>query len=106
MPRSQFELFFDNFIHLEVLLHYFGLSGRPFSPTAVVVPSTMLTSLWTLLLIVSGMIAQLLSPIDYVRRFTTWWFRDIETHPLTAIAKVAATLIIVSAVAVKTVRWI
>jgi hypothetical protein len=35
---------------------------------------------------------------------TRWWFRDVEKHPLTAITKVAATLIVVGAMAIKVVR--
>jgi hypothetical protein len=48
----------------------------------------------------------LLLPVDYLRRFTVWWFRDIEKRPLTAIAKVAATLIIMGALAIKLVHWL
>jgi hypothetical protein len=106
MPWSQFGLFVNNFIHLGALRHYLGFSEQEFSPIAVVVPSTMLTSLWTVLLIVSGMIAQLLNPLDYLRRFTAWWFRDIETRPLTAIAKVGAALIVLGSVVVKASQWI
>ena len=61
----------------------------------VIAPSTLLTSMWTLLLLISSIIAQLLAPIDHVRRFTAWWFRDVEKHPLTAIATVAAILIVI-----------
>jgi len=61
--------------------------------------------MWTLLLFISCLVAQLLVPIDYLRRFTAFWFKDVEHHPLTAIAKVAATLIVVGATAVKAVHW-
>jgi hypothetical protein len=64
----------------------------------------MLTSVWVMLFLVSGMIAGLLAPIEYVRGFTIWWF-DIDKHPLKAIAKVAATLIVVGAFVLKAVRW-
>lgn len=69
-------------------------------------PYTPLTSVWTFLLFLSCLLAQLLVPIDYLRRFTTFWFKDVEHHPLTAIAKVAATLIIVGAMVIKVVRWV
>ncbi len=46
----------------------------------------------------------LLIPIDHLRQFTAWWF-DVEKHPLTAIAKVAGTLIIIGALLIKAVRW-
>lgn len=62
--------------------------------------------MWTFLLFISCLVAQLLVPIDYLRRFTAFWFKDVEHHPLTAIAKVAATLIIVGAVVVKVERWV
>jgi hypothetical protein len=70
----------------------------------VLIPSTLMTSMWTFLVLLSSIIAQLLIPIDYIRRFATWWFRDVEKHPLTAIAKVAATLIIIGAVVIKAAR--
>jgi hypothetical protein len=44
-------------------------------------------------------------PFDYLRRFTAVWFRDVEKRPLTAIAKVAGTLIIVSSVAINVIHW-
>jgi hypothetical protein len=72
----------------------------------VVIPSTMFTSVWTFFLFISCIVAQLLVPIDYLRRFTTFWFKDVEHHPLTAIAKVAATLIVIGAMAIKAVRWV
>ena len=106
MTQWEFQILFDNFMHLGALLHYFGLSGKEFQPRAVVIPSTMLTSLWTSLLIISGLIAQLLVPLDYLRRFTAWWFRDVENHPLTAIAKVGAALILIGSVLIKAPRWI
>ncbi len=72
----------------------------------VMVPSTLLTSVWTLLFLVSSLVVELLAPVEQLRRFTLWWFRDIDKHPLTAIAKVAATLLVVSAGAVKAVQWL
>ena len=63
-------------------------------------PSTLLTSLWTMLLLVSSIIAILLIPVEYLRRFTAWWFRDIEKRPLTSLAKVAGTLLVIGAVVI------
>ena len=54
----------------------------------------------------SSVIAMLLVPIDQIRRFTAWWFRDVGKRPLTAIAKVAGTLIIIGSVVIKAVRWV
>jgi len=46
-----------------------------------------------------------LIPIDRLRRFTAWWFRDVEKRPLTALAKVMGTLIIAAVAVIKAVRW-
>jgi hypothetical protein len=98
---------FEGYMSFLPIRQYFGLGGiTPFIPSNVIVPSTMLTSVWTLLIFVSSMIAQLLVPVDYIRRFTTWWFRDVENHPLTAVAKVGATLTILGAMVIKAARWI
>jgi hypothetical protein len=70
----------------------------------VLVTSTMLTSVWVLLFLLSSTIVGLLHSFETARRFTVWWF-DIDAHPLTAIAKVAATLIVLGALALKAVRW-
>src|SRR5262249_8194842 len=96
----------NNAVTLLPFTEYLYLPADQISISDVVVPSTMLTSVWTLLFFVSSLFAQLLVPIDYLRRFTAFWFRDVEHHPLTAIAKVAATLIIGGAVVIKAVRWI
>jgi hypothetical protein len=47
----------------------------------------------------------LLVPLEYLRRFTLWWFKDLDAHPLKAIAKVMATLIVVGAFVLKAARW-
>jgi hypothetical protein len=65
----------------------------------------MLTSAWVILFLISSSIAGLLYPLEYLRRFTLSWFKDIEAHPLRAIAKVAATLIVVGAAALQIARW-
>jgi hypothetical protein len=49
--------------------------------------------------IVSTLLLKLLAPLDYIRRSTLWWFKDIDAHPVKAIAKVAATLIVIGAFA-------
>jgi hypothetical protein len=67
-------------------------------------PSTMLTSTWTVLLFIAILLFKLLARLEFLRRFTLWWFKDIDAHPLRAIAKVAATLIVVGAFALKAVQ--
>jgi hypothetical protein len=64
------------------------------------------TSAWTFLVLLSCIFTRLPIPVTGLRRFTKWWFRDAEKHPLTTIAKVAATLIILGAVMIKTTAFI
>lgn len=68
-------------------------------------PSTLLTSVWVILFLISSAVAELLAPLEYIRRLTIWWFKDIDAHPLTVIAKVAATLIVIGAFVLKAGRW-
>ena len=73
--------------------------------TQVAGPSTMFTSIWVVLFFISILVLKLLAPLEYLRRFTIWWSKDIDAHPLRAIAKVAATLIVIGGVALTLVRW-
>jgi hypothetical protein len=97
---------YDYFSTFGPIDHYYRKDAIATSLRDVVIPSTLLTSAWTFLLFVSCPVAQLLAPIDHLRRFTAFWFRDVEHHPLTAIAWVAGTLIVLGALAIKAVRWI
>jgi hypothetical protein len=72
--------------------------------SVILVTSTLLTSVWVILFLLSSIFVGALAPLEYIRRFTLWWF-DIDRHPLKAIAKVAATLIVVGAFAMKAARW-
>jgi len=96
---------FGIYIKFIPITGYFD-TGRDVLLSDVIVPSTLLTSTWTFLLLLSSVITMFLIPIDSVRRFTAWWFRDVEKRPLTALAKVAGTLIVIGAMAIKAVRWI
>ena len=51
--------------------------------------STLFTSIWTILILVSTSVLKLLAPIE---RFTTWFF-DVEKHPVQAIGIVSAALV-------------
>jgi hypothetical protein len=53
--------------------------------------------------IVSILLLKLLALLDYIRRSTLRWFKDLDAHPLRAIAKVSAMLV-VGAFAIKAVR--
>ena len=51
--------------------------------------STLLTSIWTVLILLSTTVLKLLAPLQ---RFTAWFF-DVDKHPLKAIGIVAAALV-------------
>jgi hypothetical protein len=93
------------YLHLSPITGYLSETADHISLYDVLIPSTLLTSVWTLLVTMASIISLLLVPLDQLRRFTAWWFRDVEKRPLTALAKVAGTLIIIGAVVIKTVRW-
>ena len=80
-------------------------SGKLISLLQVAVASTMLTSAWVVLFFISTLLLKILFPLEYIRRFTLWWFKDIDAHPLRAIAKVSAILIIIVAFTIKLARW-
>ena len=88
-----------------VLDEYLQKSGAKLYLDDVIVPSSILTSAWTFLFIISLIVVVFLSPLDKLRQFTLFWFRDVEKRPLTAIAKVAGTLVILAAVLIKGARW-
>jgi hypothetical protein len=70
------------------------------------IPSILMTSIWVILFLVSSLITGLLLPLEFLRRFTLWWFKDIDNRPLTVIAKVAATLIVIGAFAFMAAGWV
>ena len=53
--------------------------------------STMLTSVWMLLILLSTVLLRIFSP---VHRFTVWFF-DVDRHPVKAIGIVSATLVLI-----------
>ncbi len=105
LTLSRIPHFLYEYFTLNPLRQYFSADSKQLGLGYVVIPSTLLTSVWTFLFFVSSIFVGLLAPIDHLRRFTVWWFRDIEEHPLTAIAKVMATLIIAGAALIKMIRW-
>ena len=60
---------------------------------AVFFCSTLLTSVWTVLVLVSSTALKLLAPLH---RFTAWFF-DADKHPLKAIGIVAGALVMIGA---------
>ena len=57
----------------------------------IFVASTLLTSIWITLILLSTIILKLLIPLQ---RFTAWFF-DVEKHPVQAIGIVAAALVMI-----------
>jgi hypothetical protein len=55
----------------------------------VFLSSTLLTSIWTILIVLSTTVLKLLTPLQ---RFTAWFF-DLEKHPLQAIGIVAGAVV-------------
>jgi hypothetical protein len=53
--------------------------------------STLFTSIWTILILVSTTVLKLLAP---VQRFTRWFF-DVDEHPLRAVGVVSAALVMI-----------
>lgn len=81
----------DSVIHMNNLYFYIP---------PVMFISTLLTSIWTLLIIVSSIVLQLLSP---TQRFVVFFF-DVERHPIKAIGIVAGALAIICSLVWSCVR--
>jgi hypothetical protein len=66
---------------------------RGTQPSFVIVffSSTLFTSVWTILILLSTTVLKLLAP---VHRFTAWFF-DVEKHPVQAIGIVAGALVMI-----------
>jgi hypothetical protein len=62
--------------------------------------STLMTSAWTFLILLSTTVLKLLAPLQH---FTAWFF-DVERHPVQAIGTVAGTLLMVMALFWSVVR--
>lgn len=64
-------------------------SGLSFAP--IFLASTLFTSVWTILILLSTTVLKLLAPLH---RFTAWFF-DVEKHPVQAIGIVAGALVMI-----------
>jgi hypothetical protein len=73
------------------------ISPKPdnYSSLTPLLLSTLLTAIWTVLLLLSTTVLKLLAP---VRRFTAWFF-DVENHPVQAIGIVAGALVMIGSLA-------
>jgi hypothetical protein len=68
-----------------------GNSAAPLSAYAIFIVSTLFTSVWAILILLSTAIVKLLTP---VHRFTAWFF-DVQQHPVQAIGIVAGALVMI-----------
>jgi hypothetical protein len=99
------KIFVEGYLDLNPIFALYIFADSITKLQSVIIPSTLLTSTWVFLIFLSAIVSQLLIPLDRVRQFAAWWFRDVEKHPLTVIAKVTATMIIIGAGAIKIVHW-
>jgi hypothetical protein len=104
-PDTFADMVIDASLFAWILINFYVITKQVTAPLEIMMASTMLTSVWVVLFLISLLLLKLLVPLEYLRRFTLWWFKDIDAHPLRDIAKVAATLIVIGAFALKAVRW-
>jgi hypothetical protein len=62
--------------------------------------STIFTSIWMTLLLLSTTVVKMLSPLQ---RFTTWFF-DVDRHPIQSIGIVAGALVMIGSLVWSIVR--
>ena len=98
--------FVGEWVRLVPLTDYLFHHSENIHIITVTVPTTLLTSTWTFLLFISGIVAKALFPLQSLGRFTAFWFRDMAKRPLTAIAKVMGALLVIFVLAINGVRWI
>jgi hypothetical protein len=88
MVRDGVGMFFHS--HIGPLLHTPVADDVLVSPNVgVYFCSTLFTSVWSILILVSASALKFLAPID---RFTAWFF-DVEKHPVQAVGIVAGALV-------------
>jgi hypothetical protein len=54
--------------------------------------STLMTSIWLLMILLASGLLKLILPLEYVRRFVTWFF-PVDQHPVRAIGIVSAAFV-------------
>jgi hypothetical protein len=77
--------------------------GQGWSVYQWFIGSTVLTSIWTIFVLASFMLAKLILPLEYVRRITKWLF-VVDRHPIRAIGFVAAGLVFLGSVITAVLR--
>jgi hypothetical protein len=69
-------------------------------PYEIILLATLLTSIWTVLILLSTIALKLLTPLH---RFTAWFF-DLEEHPVKTIGIVAGVLVMAGSLIWSAVR--
>jgi hypothetical protein len=89
---------FDAWLNLPRFV--FGRATSGFTDFQFVLPSTLVTSIWSILILLSTALLKLLTPIH---RFTAWFF-NIEKHPVEAIGIVSGALVMIGSLIWSLVR--
>jgi hypothetical protein len=89
---------FDAWLNLPSFLSGTATSG--FTDFQFLLPSTLLTSIWSILILLSTTFLKLLTPIH---RFTAWFF-NVEKHPVEAIGVVSGALVMIGSLIWSLVR--
>jgi hypothetical protein len=74
---------------LALVREYFNLTR--IDPYDAMLISTLFTSVWTILILLSTTVVKLLAPVQR----STGWFFDVEKHPIQAIGIVAGALVMI-----------
>jgi hypothetical protein len=78
------------------------LMGHIDSLRGVLLLSTLFTSIWTILILVSTAVLKILVPVEQL----TSWFFDVDNHPVQAIGIVSGALVMLGAGLWSLVRWL
>ena len=81
------------------LFYYLGI-GHYFTYYVMAISATLMTSIWTILILLSTTVLKLLAPLH---RFTAWFF-DVEKHPMQAIGITAGALVMIGSLIWRLVR--
>lgn len=67
----------NQFVIEEPMSYYHTVNASVFG--IVFLPSTLLTSIWVILVLLSSFIIGFLLPLEYIRRLTLWWLTSTPT---------------------------
>jgi hypothetical protein len=80
----------------------FGGAMSEITDSQFCLPSTLLTSIWSILILLSTTVLRLLTPIH---RFAAWYF-DLKKHPVKAIGIVSGALVMIGSLIWSLVRTV